>query len=171
MHAHVASLVRWSRRSTLLLLLVVVVIGLLSCSGGTSGGGGGNGGGGGGGNQSAAFQISVSHTGNFQQTQQNATYTIAVTNTGNGASSGNVQVNVIIPSGESLVFMTGAGWSRPSLAAATRSDILAAGQSWPSITVTVNVASNATSPQVVTASISGGGAATANAQDSTTIVS
>lgn len=173
MHAHLAFLVRWSRSSALLLLLVVVVVGLLSCSGGSSGGGGGNGGGGGGGgggNQSATFQISVSHTGNFQQNQQNATHTITVTNTGNAASGGNVQVNVIFPSGETLVSMTGTGWSSPGGAVATRSDALATGQSWPSITVTVNVASNATSPQVVMASVSGGGAATANARDSTTII-
>jgi uncharacterized repeat protein (TIGR01451 family) len=131
MHAHLAFLVRWSRSSALLLLLVVVAIGLLSCSGGSSGGSGGSGGnggggsGGGGGNLSAAFQISVSHTGNFQQSQRSATYTIAVTNTGNGASSGTMRVSVTIPSGETLVSMTGTGWF-PGGFVATRSDPLAA---------------------------------------------
>jgi cytochrome c peroxidase len=171
MQAHVAFLVRWNRNAALLALLVIVAIGLLSCSGGTSGGGGGNGGGGGGGgNQLATFQISVSHTGNFQQNQQNATHTITVTNSGAGASGGNVQVNVVMPSGETLVSMTGTGWSFSGGAVATRSDVLATGQSWPSITLTLNVASNATSPQVVMASVSGGGAATASARDSTTII-
>lgn len=173
MPAHVAFLGRWSRNTSLLVLLVIVAMELLSCTGGGYQGGSGNGGGGGGGggsNQSATFQISVSHTGNFQQSQQNATHTITVTNTGNAASGGNVQVNVIIPSGETLVSMTGTGWSSPGGAVATRSDALATGQSWPSITVTVKVAPNASSPQVLMASVSGGGAATANAQDSTTII-
>ena len=47
----------------------------------------------------------------------------------------------------------------------------AAGQGWPSITLTVNVAPNATTPLAIMASVSGGGVATANAQDSTTILS
>ena len=41
---------------------------------------------------------------------------------------------------------------------------------YPAITVTVNVASNAASPQVNQASVSGGGSATAGASDSTTIL-
>jgi len=172
MHAHLVFLVRLGRGTVLTLLLVIVALGLLSCGGNAGGstGGGSVVGGGGGGNQSAKFQMSVSHTGNFMQ-NQHATYTVTVTNTGNAASSGNVQVNVTMPSGETLVSMTGTGWSSPGGAVATRSDALAAGQSYPSITVTVNVASNATSPQVITVSVSGGGGATANAQDSTIIVS
>ena len=43
--------------------------------------------------------------------------------------------------------------------------------SYGAITVTVNVAANATSPQVNTATVSGGGASSATANDSTTIVS
>jgi hypothetical protein len=53
----------------------------------------------------------------------------------------------------------------------SRSDSLAGGASYPPIIVTVNVAANAVSPQVNQASVSGGGSATANASDSTTIVS
>jgi hypothetical protein len=53
---------------------------------------------------------------------------------------------------------------------ATRTDALAPGQSWPPITITVNVATDATNPQLNTVSVSGGGgAAIGNAQDSTTI--
>ena len=159
------------------LLMLLLSLSLAACfgghggggGGGNGGGGGGNGGGGGGaGNQSPVFQISVSHTGNFQQGQQNAVYTVTVTNAGNAATSGNVQVNITIPNGETLVSSSGSGWAT-SGSVATRGDALAAGQNWPSITVTVNVAANATSPQVVMVSITGGGAQTANAQDSTTI--
>ena len=158
--------------SVALLGTLLTSLALTSCSGGTTSGNGGGSvsGGGGGSNQSAVFQISVSHTGNFQQSQQSASYTITVTNTGNGPSSGTMRVSVTIPSGESFVSMTGTGWV-PAGPVATRSDALAAAQSWPSITLTVNVASNAISPVVVTASISGTGVATASAQDFTTILS
>jgi hypothetical protein len=160
----------------LFLLVSLLSLFLASCFGGHGGGGGGGGGGnggggGGGGNQSTVFQISVSHTGNFQQAQQNATYTVMVTNTGNAASAGNATVTVTPPSGETLESMTGTGWTFPGGNVATRSDALAASQSWQSITVTVNVASNAATPQVMMVSVSGGGSATANAQDSTTIIS
>ena len=47
---------------------------------------------------------------------------------------------------------------------------MAAGSSYPAITVTVNVAANAASPQVNSVSVSGGGSATANGNDSTTIM-
>jgi hypothetical protein len=53
--------------------------------------------------------------------------------------------------------------------ACTRSDVLNAGSSYSAITVTVNVASGASSPQVNQVSVSGGGSSTANASDSTTI--
>src|ERR1019366_6832619 len=51
----------------------------------------------------------------------------------------------------------------------TRSDVLTGGSSYPSITVKVNVASNASSPQVNQVSVSGGGSGSANAIDSTTV--
>jgi len=136
--------------------------------------GGGGGGHGGGGNKVAVFQISKTHAGNFRQGQQNATYTITVSNIGNAATAGPVQVSDTLPSGETLVSMTagpGAGWSFPGGPVATRSDALGPGASWPPITVTVNVANNATDPQLNTATVSGGGAEEiANAQDSTPII-
>ena len=164
----------------LFVLTLLLSLSLVGCFGGHGGGGGGGnggrgggngGGGGGGGNQSAVFQISKTHTGNFQQGQPGATYTITVTNVGNAATGGNVTVADTLPAGETFVSITGSGWSFPGGPVATRSDSLAAGQTWPSITVTVNVASNATSPQVNMVNVSGGAAGTVNAQDSTTIIS
>jgi uncharacterized repeat protein (TIGR01451 family) len=110
----------------------------------------------------------VAHTGNFQQCQQNATYTITITNVGAGASIGHVQVNVTIPSGETFVSSSGSGWNAGG-SVVDRSDNLAVGQSWPPLTVTVIVATNASSPQVLAASVAGGANGTATAQDSTTI--
>jgi uncharacterized repeat protein (TIGR01451 family) len=134
--------------------------------------GGGHGGGEGGGNLLfPVFQISVTHTGNFTQGQQNATYTITVSNIGGtGPSTGNVQVTDTIPSGETFVSMSGTGWTFPGGPVATRTDSLAVGQSWPPITVTVSVAANASTPQVNMVSVAGGGAnGTATAQDSTSV--
>ena len=117
------------------------------------------------------FQITKTHSGNFQQGQQGATYTITVTNVGQGASDGIVQVNELPPAGETPVSISGSGWTAPGGAISlTRTDSLAPGQSWPPITVTVNVAPNAASPQVNMASVAGGlSPASDPAQDSTTI--
>ena len=92
----------------------------------------------------------------------------------NTPGSGGVTVTETAPTGLTLVSMAGTGWtcgSPNSANVCTRSDALAAGAAYPVITVSVNVAANATSPQVNTASVTGGGSAQANASDSTVIVS
>jgi len=155
---------RTSRPRTSLISILLLSLFLTACFGGKGGGGGG----GNGGTPSPAFQISVTHAGNFQQGQQNATYTITVTNSGTAVTAGNVQVTATVPIGEILVSMTGTGWSTAG-ALSTRSDALAVGQSYPPITVTVNVTQNATSPQAMMVNVSGGGANFANAQDPTVI--
>jgi hypothetical protein len=67
--------------------------------------------------------------------------------------------------------MSGAGWTCQSGATVcTRSDVLIAGATYPSITMTVNVGSNAASPLVSVVSVSGGGSAVANATDPTIVV-
>ncbi len=99
-------------------------------------------------------------------------YTVGLTV--NAPSSGTVTVTETAPSGLTLVSMTGTGWTCGSPNPAnvcTRTDALAGGASYPVITVNVNVAANATSPQVNTAAVTGGGSAPANASDSTVIVS
>jgi len=113
--------------------------------------------------------ITKTHTGNFTQGQQNATYTVTVSNSGTAPTSGTVTVTETVPSGETLVSMAGTGWSCSSNTC-NRSDALAIASSYPAITVTVNVAASATSPQNNQVSVSGGGSATANGSDSTTIV-
>jgi len=115
--------------------------------------------------------ITKVHAGSFTQGQTNATYTVTVSNQAGAApTSGLVTVTESAPSGLMLLSMAGTGWTCGSTAC-TRSDALAAGASYPPIAVTVNVASNASSPQVNQVSVSGGGSATANATDSTTIIS
>jgi uncharacterized repeat protein (TIGR01451 family) len=117
-----------------------------------------------------ALSITKSHSGSFTQGQQGATYTVRVSNAANaGATSGTVTVTDTLPAGLTLVSMVGAGWQCGTGSSCTRSDGLAAGSSYPPITVSVNVTATASSPQVNAVAVSGGGSAGANATDSTTI--
>ncbi len=116
-----------------------------------------------------ALSIAKSHSGNFTQGQSNATYTVTVSNqTGVSATSGTVTVTDTPPTGLTLVSMTGMNWTCVA-STCTRSDPLAGGSSYPAITVTVNVASNAPSQVTNQVAVSGGGSATANAADPATV--
>lgn len=118
-----------------------------------------------------APQLSVSktHTGDFVQGQQGAAYTIIVSNAAQaGTTSGVITVAETAPSGLALIGMSGTGWTC-AYASCTRSDALSGGASYPSITATVNVANSASSPQVNSVAVSGGGSASANTTDSTNI--
>lgn len=115
------------------------------------------------------WSITKTHTGHFTHGQSGATYTVTVSNTGTGHTTGTTTVTDTIPSGLSLVAMLGSGWSCAS-ATCTRSDSLPAGSSYQPITVTVNVASNASSQLTNQVTVSGGGtASSSSASDSTTI--
>jgi uncharacterized repeat protein (TIGR01451 family) len=117
----------------------------------------------------AILSISKSHTGAFTQGQAGAAYTIVVSNAAAaGPTNGTVTVTESAPAGLTLASMSGTGWTC-ALNTCSRADVLAAAASYPAITVTVNVASNAASQVVNTASVSGGGSATATAADSTII--
>src|SRR5216684_16023 len=116
-----------------------------------------------------SLTIAKTHTGTFSQGQVGATYTVTVSNAGNSATTGTVTVTETAPTGLTVMAMAGDGWTC-NTATCTRSDALSGGLSYPPITVTVNVARNAGSPQVNQVSVSGGGSTAANASDSTTIV-
>jgi uncharacterized repeat protein (TIGR01451 family) len=115
--------------------------------------------------------ISKSHVGNFTQGQQGATYTITVSNAGGaGPTSGTVMVSDTPSSGLALVSLSGVGWGC-SGDSCSRGDSLAGGGSYPPLVASVDVAADASSPQVQQAIVSGGGSAPASASDSTTIIS
>src|SRR5437879_1550209 len=116
----------------------------------------------------AVLMITKTHIGNFTQAQQHAIYTVTVSN-GAGPTNGAVTVTEVLPSGLTLLSMAGTGWTCAANSC-TRSDVLNGGGAYPAITVTVNVAANASSPQLNKVSVSGGGAPTASATDSTTII-
>ncbi len=113
--------------------------------------------------------ISKTHTGSFTQGQNGATYSVTVSNpAGAGATSGTVTVTETVPSGLSLVSMAGTGWSCSSNTCA-RTDVLNPGFSYPTIAVTVNVASNAASQVTNQVTVSGGDSVSATANDVTNI--
>ena len=116
------------------------------------------------------LQITKKHTGTFTKGELGATYTVTVTNTAiaTGPTTGTVTVTDTIPSGLTLVSLSGTGWSCAG-ATCNRSDALNPGTSYPAITVTVNV--SATAPPSVTNKVAtaGGGSGAATATDRTII--
>src|SRR5438128_1769601 len=102
--------------------------------------------------------ITKSHSGNFTQGQVGATYTITATNSGFASTSGVVTVTDTLPTGLTATGISGSGWTCVlGTLTCTRNDALAAGSSYPAITVTVNVANNASSSVTNSVSVSGGG--------------
>src|SRR5204862_371931 len=124
-------------------------------------------------NQLPDLTIAKSHSGNFTQGQVGATYSITVTNSGLANSSGTVTVTDTLPAGLTATAMGGSGWTCVlGTLTCTRNDGLAAGSSYPAITLTVDVA--LTAPNNVTNSVTvpGGGetdGSNNNAIDPTTI--
>ena len=109
--------------------------------------------------QVAGLALSKTHTGSFTQGQIGEKYTLTVTNTGAGPTAGAVTVTDTLPAGLTATGFSGGGWSCSVVPlSCTRSDALGAGASYPSITLTVNVAVNAPSVVTNTALATGGGA-------------
>ncbi len=117
----------------------------------------------------ALLGVAKTHSGNFALGQTGATYSEVVGNNPlAGPTSGTVTVTEIVPTGLTLVSMSGSGWSCVSNAC-TRTDALAAGASYPPVTVTVNVAAGAPSQVLSQVIVSGGGSVAASSTDTTAI--
>ncbi|HVN15985.1 MAG TPA: sortase, partial [Anaerolineales bacterium] len=103
--------------------------------------------------------ITKTHIGNFAQGQTGAQYTITVTNSGTGPTDGStVTVADALPTGLTATAISGTGWTCTlGTLTCTRANVLAASSSYPDITLTVNVAGNASSSITNTVSVSGGG--------------
>lgn len=117
--------------------------------------------------------ITKKHTGNFTQAQNGAAYTVTVTNSGSVATSGAVTVTEAPPGSLTVVGMSGGTGSLWTCTIAslscTRSDSLAAGASYDTITITVNVANTAPTGITNQVNVTGGGAANASGTDPTTV--
>jgi len=125
-------------------------------------------------NTTPDLTIAKSHNGNFTIGQTGAIYTLNVTNAGHGPTTGNVTVTDTLPTVLTATAISGTGWSCTlATLACTRADALAAGSSYPAITLTVNVAANAPSLVTNTAAVSGGGETNTlnnSASDPTTVL-
>jgi uncharacterized repeat protein (TIGR01451 family) len=122
--------------------------------------------------------IAKSHTGNFRQGDAADTYTLNVSNIGSGPTTGTVTATDTLPTGLTPTAAdNGAlnGWNvttNGQTITATRSDVLAAGNSYPALTLTVSVANNAPATITNTATVAGGGdvnTSNDSASDPTTI--
>jgi exo-1,4-beta-D-glucosaminidase len=114
--------------------------------------------------QAADLTAASSHSNNFAQGDKADNYSLTVSNitgpnsTTGGPASGLVTVADSLPWGLSATAMSGQGWTC-NVAAITcyRSDALAAGASYPPITLTVSVAANAPATVTNSVTVSGGG--------------
>jgi uncharacterized repeat protein (TIGR01451 family) len=101
--------------------------------------------------------ISKSHIGNFFF-GKTGVYTLIVSNNGQGPTTGTVTVTDTLPGSLTASAISGPGWSCTlQTVTCTRTDLLARGSSYPPIALTVAVASNAPSPVLNIATVSGGG--------------
>jgi uncharacterized repeat protein (TIGR01451 family) len=101
--------------------------------------------------------VSLTHAGSFTQGATGRTYSLVARNAGGLATSGTVTVSQLLPAALTATAIGGTGWNC-TLASltCTRGDALAAGSSYPAVTVTVAVAADAPVEVVSTASVSGG---------------
>ncbi len=102
--------------------------------------------------------ITVSHVGNFFPGQTGAIITIIASNIGKLPTDGST-ITVIdeVPVGLTFSAMSGTGWTCIFIARCTRTDVLASGASYPPLTLSVNVAANASGNLDNFATVSGGG--------------
>lgn len=107
----------------------------------------------------ADLTIGKTHAGNFALGQTGAQYTITVSNVGTSETNGTtVSVTDTLPVGLSATALSGTGWACVlGTLTCTRADVLAAGASYPLITLTVDVAANAPASVTNTVFVSGGG--------------
>jgi uncharacterized protein (TIGR03437 family) len=119
----------------------------------------------------AVLSIAKSHSGSFAQGQLNAVYNVAVSNqAGAGPTTGLLTVTEMLPPGLTLVSMAGTGWNCGGVTC-FRSDALNGGSAYPPLTVTVNVAVTASSPQVNQVTVAGGGASNFSTASDSTVIS
>jgi uncharacterized repeat protein (TIGR01451 family) len=125
--------------------------------------------------QAADLTIAKSHSGSFRQGDTGDAYSIIVTNAGAGATVGTVTVTDTLPTGLTPTAAAGTGWTTSisgSKVTATRSDVLNAGASYPALSITASIATNAAASLTNTATVAGGGelnTANDSASDQTSI--
>jgi len=110
-----------------------------------------------------ALTIAKAHSGNFEQGQQGAQFTLVVTNNGPGNAGGAIAVSVTdtMLTGLTPVSGSGTGWSCPApvgqTITCTNANVVASGDSYPTLTLNVNVATSAPASVNNTATVNGSG--------------
>jgi exo-1,4-beta-D-glucosaminidase len=115
--------------------------------------------------QAADLTAASSHSGSFAQGDSADTYTLTVSDvdgpnapTAGGAALGLLWVTDNLPFGLTAAGMSGGGWTcRIDAVTCYRTDTLAAGSSYPPITLTVKVAADAPASVTNSVTVSGGG--------------
>jgi len=112
--------------------------------------------------QNPDLKVTKTHTGIFRQGDTGKQYTITVSNQGDGPTDGSaVTVTEDPPAGLTVTDLSGAGWTcQMSSLTCSRSDVLAAGDAYRDITVTVDVGAHAAANVDTSATVGGGGCAT-----------
>ncbi len=102
--------------------------------------------------------VALSHAGPFTQGDGGRTYSVTATNAGNVPTTAPVSVADVLPTGLTATAISGSGWTCTlGSLSCTRADALAAGASYPPITVTADVAKTAPATLLDTATVAGGG--------------
>ncbi|WP_438303437.1 hypothetical protein ACSHXN_19625 [Streptomyces sp. HUAS TT11] len=121
---------------------------------------------------SPSLTVTKTHQGAFARGEKN-TYSITVTNNGTGPTDGTtVTVTDTLPTGLTAASLSGTGWTCTlATPTCTRSDTLAPGASYPTITLTVKASCRAPKQVTNTVTVTGGGSTpdTNTAIDPTTI--
>lgn len=104
------------------------------------------------------LMLTASHTAEPWGYGTSGQYALTVKNGGAATTSGIVTVRATLPAGLSIKSLTGAGWTaNMSDLSCVRSDSLAAGSSYPPISLEVSVDANATGSLLPSFAVSGGG--------------
>jgi len=120
----------------------------------------------------ATWTIALSQSSSFAP-NGSGQYSIGVTNSGSAAANGTVTVTDVLPGNGvfTATSLSGTGWTCTlSTVSCSRSDALAAGGSYPQITLAVSVSSNASGTVTDQATVSGGGLSAATTSVQTQIV-
>ena len=104
------------------------------------------------------LSIAITNVGPFSRGQSGAQYAVTVSNVGGVPTSGMVTVTIALPAGVTPTAIAGSGWTcTQPVGPCTTTAVLVPGASYPVITITVNIATNAPATLIATATVSGGG--------------
>ncbi len=112
---------------------------------------------GGAGSTGPDLTITKIHNGSFKPGDIGDTYSITVSNVGAAATAGTVTVTDTLPAGLTATAISGTGWTCTlGTLTCTRTDALAAGASYPVITLTVNISQSVAASVTNVARVAGG---------------